>query len=97
MQLKNRFIAKAGVTIVLVVIRAKPVTTTITVSAVRLLAIIGSNNIRIFKGRSNHPTIKIIMVFICSMTPVLKINMIPSGCLSMLKCVNIIILSNKEQ
>ena len=60
MQLKNRFIAKAGVTIVLAIISVKPVNVTITLSAVSLLVIIESNNMRILIGRSNHPTIKII-------------------------------------
>jgi hypothetical protein len=73
MQLKNRFIANAGVTIVLVIISAKLVNITITASVVRLLAIIESNNIRTFIGSLNHPTIKIILAFIHNMIPVFKL------------------------
>jgi hemolysin-activating ACP:hemolysin acyltransferase len=73
MQLKNRFIANAGVTIVLAVISAKLVNMAITVSVVRLLAIIESNNTRIFIGSLNHPIIKIILAFIHNMIRIFKI------------------------
>jgi hypothetical protein len=79
MQLKNRFIANAGVTNVLVVISDKPVNMTITLSAVCLLTNIESNNIRIFIGSLNHPTIKIILAFIHNMIPISKMNMICRG------------------
>ena len=78
MQLKNRFIAKAGVTIVLAVISAKPVNVTIILNAVSLLVIIEFNNMRIFIGRFNHPTIRIISAFIDGIISISKMHMISS-------------------
>jgi hypothetical protein len=78
MQLKNRFIAKAGVTIVLAVISAKPVNVTIILNAVSLLTIIESNNMRLFIGRFNHPSIRIITALIDGMKSISKIHMIYS-------------------